>query len=91
MQNEIVLPPREVNDVDELVLQRCRVGGLRCVLVRPYRDDPNPGWASNPRNVLEIMSERRLCNELGLGSGSVVEVEVEGDDAWWFEGSSRGA
>jgi CTP-dependent riboflavin kinase len=85
MQNTIVLLPREVNDVDELVLQRCRVGGFRCVLVRPYRDQPHPGWNSNPPNVLEIMSERLLCGELGLAAGSPVEVEVEGTDAWWFK------
>jgi CTP-dependent riboflavin kinase len=84
MQNEIVLARAEVNNVDELFLQRCRVGGIRSVLVRPYRDQPVPGWASNPPNILEIMSERRLRDALELDTGSVVEIEVEGDDAWWF-------
>lgn len=83
MQDQIVLAPHEVNNVDELVLQRCRIGGFRSVLVRPYREKPKPGFDSNPPSVLEIMSERHLRTALKLENDSVVEVEVEGDDEWW--------
>jgi CTP-dependent riboflavin kinase len=89
MDNQIIMPRCQVNNVDELYLQRCRVGGLQCVLIRAYPHQPNPGWDSNPPNVLEIMSDACLTEHLRIVLGSAVEVEVEGNEAWWT-GASPG-
>ena len=84
MDNTIQLHPSEVNDVDLLVLQRCKIGGYRCALVRPYLNQPHVGWDSNPPTVLELMSEVCLRDALKLATGDAVTVEVEGDDVWWI-------
>jgi len=37
---------------------------------------------------LEIMSDRRLRSSLGLTDGSIIAIEVEGDDNWWTENAT---
>jgi CTP-dependent riboflavin kinase len=65
---------------EEILFQRCRVGGVRCLIMRPETHEA--GAAHGPSH-LEIMSDRHLRTSMGLKDGSVMAVEVEGDDNWW--------
>jgi len=70
----------EYYDYEEIYFQRCRVSGIRGLIMRPETHER--GKAHGPAH-LEIMCDRHLRTVLGLSDGSVVAVEVEGDDEWW--------
>jgi CTP-dependent riboflavin kinase len=78
-----------VNDVHGLHLQRCRVRGRRCVIVRNDFGAPRPGWRNNPLHVVEIMSDQHLRHELHLEDDSVIDIEVGGGATWWDRGPFR--
>jgi len=80
VEADALVRPHEYNDLETLKLKRCRVGGLRCCIMRPDSHE-TPG--NDVARVLEIMSDRRLRTELGLKDGDQAEVELEGDDDWW--------
>lgn len=61
-------------------LQRCRAFGLRMVIMRP---DTHEFGRSDWAKVVELVSEFHLRKTFGLVDGDTVEVEVEGDEAWW--------
>ena len=65
---------------EEILFQPCRVGGVRCLIMRPETHEH--GAAHGPSH-LEIMSDRHLRTSMGLTDGSVIAVEVEGDGNWW--------
>jgi len=44
------------------------------------------GWG-NGIQCLELMGAEKFRDTLGLTNDSVVDVEVEGDDAWWASGT----
>lgn len=69
-----------------LKLQRCRALGLRMIIMRP---DSHEFGNSSGANVLELVSEFYLRNTFGLKDGDVVDVEVEGDVAWWLAPERR--
>jgi CTP-dependent riboflavin kinase len=66
---------------EEVLFERCRVGGLRCLIVRPRSHEK--GAAHGPAH-LEIMSDRHLRTSLGLTDGASVGVEVGGNQRWWM-------
>lgn len=80
VQENTVIRSEEYNRQETLKLQRCRVRGLRCCIIRP---DSHETQGNDGAKVLEIMSEYCLRNHLGLSNGDQLEVEVEGDEVWW--------
>jgi hypothetical protein len=70
---------------ETLKLQRCLIDGRRAVIMRPDTHE-TLGWG-NGAKCLELMGSEKFRDTLGLRNGSVVEVEVEGDDAWWASGT----
>ena len=70
---------------ERIKLQRCLVRGIRALIMRPDTHEATPPYGHGPAH-LELLSEYHLTSTLGLSPGSVVEVEVEGDEAWWRSG-----
>ena len=83
---DAVITPQEYNHNKECIkLKRCRIRGLKGVIVRPSQHD-------NPDNEglwfrVEIMSHHELKQELNLKIDDIVEIEVEketkNEDEWW--------
>ena len=70
---------------ETIKLQRCRVRGIRALIMRPDTHERTPPFGHGPAH-LELLSEYHLTSELRLTAGSIVDVEVEGDDVWWQSG-----
>ncbi|HUY90030.1 MAG TPA: DUF120 domain-containing protein [Pirellulales bacterium] len=70
----------EYDKIEGIKLQRCRIGGLRALVMRPetHEQGTAPGATR-----LELMCTVRLRDHLHLEDGDKVSVELEGDDAWW--------
>jgi CTP-dependent riboflavin kinase len=66
---------------EEVLFERCRVGGLRCLIARPKSHER--GEANGPA-YLEIMSDQHLRKVLSLSDGAAVSVEVGGSHRWWM-------
>lgn len=80
---EATISVEEYNRFGEfLKLKPCVVRGLRCVIVRPNTHEGPSAIAHGPAHV-ELMSGFHLKTTLGLSPGDQVDIEVEGDDAWW--------
>lgn len=80
---DYMLSAEHVNDVHGLHLQRCRVHGWRCVIVRNDFGAPRPGWRNNPLHIVEIMSDHYLRHERQLEDDAVLDIEVGGGATWW--------
>jgi CTP-dependent riboflavin kinase len=65
---------------ETIKLQRCVIGGHKAIIMRP--DTHERGMFHGPRH-LELIGTVKFRTELGLEDESAVDVEVEGDDAWW--------
>jgi hypothetical protein len=65
----------------ELVkLQRCRVRGHRMIIMRPGSHELPGGIGTD---VIELVSPIHLRSNWGLADGDEIQIDVEGDDAWW--------
>lgn len=90
VRHDALIPAEEYRhnkgrDVQETIkLQRCLISGRKAIIVRPDTHE-TIGWGHGT-SCLEIMGSVNFRVTLGLSKGSVVEVEVEGDDAWWASG-----
>ena len=81
-----VITPEEYNHQKECIkLKRCRINGLKGVIIRPSQhDDPHNKklWLR-----IEIMSHHHFKQELNLNIGDEVKIEVESgtenEDDWW--------
>jgi len=74
-------PLNLVSGLNETIkLQRCVIGGHKAIIMRP--DTHERGMFHGPRQ-LELIGAVKFRQVLRLQDGSVVDVEVEGDDAWW--------
>jgi CTP-dependent riboflavin kinase len=70
----------EYNDREWIKLQRCRVAGLRAVIMRPENHEKS---GAPDIHKLELMCTVRLREHLRLSDEAEVLVEVEGDEQWW--------
>jgi CTP-dependent riboflavin kinase len=68
---------------ETIKLQRCLLAGYKGILMRP--DSHELGQFHGTKH-LEVMGQRNFREALGLRDGSEVEVQVEGDSAWWLSG-----
>jgi CTP-dependent riboflavin kinase len=81
-------PLNKVHGTNEMIkLQRCLIRGHKAVIMRPDTHE-TLGWARGKKG-LELMGTVNFRDALGIPIDSVVEVEVEveGDDAWWASGT----
>jgi hypothetical protein len=73
--------------LEKLKLNRCRIRGVRCCIMRPEPHETVPEAEAEKRldalTRLEIMSDRYLRTALNLNNGDTVEVEIDGDENWW--------
>jgi len=94
VREDAIIPPdkdpyNRVHDTNETIkLQRCLIRGRKAVIMRPDSHevgDENPG-----RKRLELIGAVKFRVKFGIPIDSVVdvdvEIEVEGDDAWWESG-----
>lgn len=80
VRTDTAVEPHEYMNQERLKLQRCRVRGQRMFIMRPHTHEPPYGSAAN---VLELISPIKLREEWGLVDGDILEIEIEGDEAWW--------
>jgi len=78
---DAVIKSNEYFTRETLKLQRCRVRGHRMIIMRPDSHELPGGLGAN---VLELVSPLHLRSAWNLRDGDALEVEVEGDDAWWL-------
>jgi CTP-dependent riboflavin kinase len=76
---------RETHLGETIKLQRCLVAGYRGLIMRPDSHEIGAGQFHG-KSHFELMGQQRFRAVLGLPDGSIVEVQVEGDDAWWQSG-----
>src|SRR5712664_1915344 len=77
---DATIEPDEYFNKERIKLQRCRVRGHRMIIMRP---EPHEQAGGIGANVLELVSPLYLRKAWSLRDGDQLEVEVEGDDAWW--------
>jgi hypothetical protein len=53
--------------------------------MRPDKHETIRGYGHG-KNHLEVMGRIRFREALGLQDGDTVNLEIEGDDAWWNSG-----
>jgi len=82
---QAVITPAEYEFNDALKLQRCLVEGYQAIIMRPDTHETIPGWGHGT-NHFELMGRVHFRETLGLRDGSTVELQIEGDDAWWESG-----
>jgi len=71
----------EYNQKENVKIKRCRINGIKCVIVRP--DDHFQVGTFKQR--IEIMCPLNLRQTLMLKDDDKVNVEIQGDDRWWNE------
>ncbi len=85
-----IVPPEALITADEydgreaIKLQRCRIRGLRAVIMRPTLHETVPGFGHGTSHV-ELLSHVHLRTVLHLADGAGVEVELEGTGDWWVD------
>jgi CTP-dependent riboflavin kinase len=75
-------PLSKLHGTNETIkLQRCLIYGRKALITKPDTHE-TLGWG-NGTKCLELMGAINFRDVLNLRDGSVVQVEVEGDDEWW--------
>lgn len=77
---DATIEPDEYFMDERLKLQRCRVRDHRMIIMRPASHEKPGGIGAS---VLELVNPRHLRTAWALFDGDGLEVEIEGDDAWW--------
>ncbi len=68
---------------ETIKLKRSVIGGHKAIIMRP--DTHERGMFHGPKQI-ELIGTVKFRQVLGLKDGSAVDVQVEGDDAWWAAG-----
>ncbi len=76
---------RETNLGETIKFQRCLVAGRKALIMRPDSHEIGAGQFHG-KAYLELMAQINFRSVLGLTDGSMIEVQVEGDDRWWDSG-----
>ena len=76
---------KQANTRETIKFQRCLVAGYRGLIMRPDSHEIGTGQYHGKKH-LELMGQRNFRETLGLIDGSVVEVQIGGDETWWTEG-----
>ena len=84
--NPDVYPLNNETHLGETIkLQRCLVAGYKALIMRPDSHEMGAGQFHG-KSHLELMGQKHFRTLLALADESVVEVQVEGDAAWWQSG-----
>jgi CTP-dependent riboflavin kinase len=75
----------QTNSRETIKLQRCLVAGHKGLIMRPDSHEIGAGQFHG-KSHLELMGQKHFRRVLGLTDKSEVDVQVEGDDAWWQSG-----
>jgi len=67
---------------EAIKLKRCVILGRKAIIMRPENHETVPGFGHG-KTCLELMGSVKFRDTIGLGDGSPVTVEIEGDDKWW--------
>jgi CTP-dependent riboflavin kinase len=70
---------------ETIKFQRCLVAGYRGLIMRPDSHELGAGQFHG-KAYLELMGQKNFREALSLTNGSTVDVQVEGDDVWWYSG-----
>lgn len=81
-----IITPDEYGFCETVKLQRCLLEGHKAVIMRPDTHERIAGYGHG-MNHLELMGRVRFREVLRLHDGARINVEIEGDDAWWDSGS----
>jgi len=79
---------REYNGSEVIWLQRAVISGIPALVMRPHTHELSESFGHGT-TTLELLAPLYLRDHLSLVNGSDVQVELEGDEAWW--NSARGA
>src|SRR3970040_2983668 len=88
LQPEVSLTSDECNGWEPLALQRCGIGGIRALIVRPESHEIGEGHGPA---YLEIVAEDHLRRALSLEDDDVVAVATGDDAACWARAQPRPA
>lgn len=84
---EAIITASEYDGLEEVKLRRCRIHGLRAVIMRPSRHETVPGFGHGTSHI-ELLSHVHLRTKLNLKDGDEVSVEIEGEGDWWKDDES---
>ncbi len=86
VRQDAIVTKFEYKNHEALFFQKCRIGGLPCLIMRPETHETRRN-AHGPAH-LEIMAQVSLRDHCQLVNGSKVQVELEVDEDWWTEKTS---
>jgi len=79
-------PLNQTSNLNETIkFERCIVEGYKALIMRPDSHEIGDGQFHGKKH-LELMGQVKFREVLGLANGSIVEVEVGGDERWWKSG-----
>lgn len=76
---DLCIDKEEYNKKENIRIKRCRINGVKCVIVRP--DDHFRVGTFKKR--IEIMCPYNLRQTLNLEDSDKVNIEIQGNDTWW--------
>ncbi len=76
---------RETHLGETIKFQRCLVAGYKGLIMRPDSHEIGAGQFHG-KSYLELMGQKHFRTLLHLVDESAVEIQVEGDAAWWQSG-----
>ena len=80
-------PLNQTSNLNETIkFERCIVEGYKALIMRPDSHEIGDGQFHGKKH-LELMGQVKFREVLGLANGSIVEVEVGGDEQWWKSGT----
>ena len=82
VQPDAVISVEEYGFGEAIKLKRCVTFGRKAIIMRPEKHETVPNFGHG-KTCLEVMSCVNFRETFGLGNGSSVTVEVEGDEQWW--------
>ncbi|HJZ63139.1 MAG TPA: DUF120 domain-containing protein [Candidatus Acidoferrum sp.] len=79
-------PLNQTSNLNETIkFERCILEGYKGLIMRPDSHEIGDGQFHGKKH-LELMGQVNFREVLGLANGSIVEVEVGGDEKWWKGG-----
>ncbi len=82
---DATISPQEYGMPETIKLQRCLVGGLKAIIMRPDTHETRVNWGHG-KDHFELMSRFHLRNTFCLNDNDEIEIQVEGDNIWWESG-----
>jgi len=79
-------PLNQTSNLNETIkFERCLVEGYKALIMRPDSHEIGDGKFHGKKH-LELMGQVNFREALSLKDGSIVDIEVRGDEQWWKSG-----